>query len=100
MSREHSVRCVMAAIEDGGKVIDNPTARWLLKSRYGISVRDSCIIRDGPIRPVWGGDDNFFIPYWDGGEAKEKLSGRWVEKILEEERKNGQREGTGDYPAV
>ena len=53
-------------------------------------VQERNIIRDGPFRPVWGGDNNFYIAYWDGGEIMEVKSGSWVKAVEEEERKLSQ----------
>lgn len=90
MDMKHGARCVTAAIAAGGKVIDNPTARWILQSRLGRKVQERNIIRDGPFRPVWGGDNNFYIAYWDGGEIMEVKSGSWVKAVEEEDRKLSQ----------
>lgn len=86
MNRDHNVRCVMAAVAAGGRPCKNVTARRILRDMCGVDADSVHIIRDGPVRPIYKNDWNYYIPYRYRGFCMEAAAGDWADEIREEER--------------
>lgn len=56
MDRRHAIRCVMAAVATGGRTCSNAQATVLLREHHNITGNTLCVIRDGPIRPIYRDD--------------------------------------------
>lgn len=75
MDRRHAIRCVMAAVAAGGRTCSNAQATVLLREHHNITGNTLCVIRDGPIRPIYRDDACYYIPFGMNGRQKRSV---WV----------------------
>lgn len=85
MDRRHAIRCVMAAVAAGGRTCSNAQATVLLREHHNITGNTLCVIRDGPIRPIYRDDACYYIPFRHERETKEVCVGPWVDLVMKEE---------------
>lgn len=95
MDREHAKRCVLAALAAGGSPCGNYEAMQVLRKFHNVKGNTPCVIRDGPIRPIYRDNGCYYIPYRYQWQTYEACVGPWVELVRKEEQ---ERAGKRDHP--
>lgn len=100
MDRDHAIRCVMAAVAAGGRTCGNARAAKLLRELHGVEGNTLCVIRDGPIRPIYRDNGCYYIPYRHNWQTKEACAGPWVEIVRKEEQEIAGKRDHSAFPGV
>lgn len=100
MDRDHAIRCVMAAVAAGGRTCGNARAVKLLRELHGVEGNTLCVIRDGPIRPIYRDNGCYYIPYRHNWQTKEACVGPWVEIVRKEEQEIAGKRDYSAFPGV